>query len=78
MTRLQAVLNWVEQKEQLVYVCCLRSDELQLLNFFCANKFVLLLTVDIVFVNPLQTKRRPLYLKAQSVPRYKHSVIKTN
>jgi hypothetical protein len=72
MTRLHAVLNWVEQKERLVCVCCLRSDELQLLNFFCANKFVLLLTVDIVFVNPLLTKRRPLYLKTQSVPRYKH------
>jgi len=24
------------------------------------------------FVNPLQTKRRPLYLKTQSVPRCKH------
>jgi hypothetical protein len=32
------------------------------------------------FINPLKTKRRPLYLKAQSVPRCKHfiSVIKTN
>ena len=24
-------------------------------------------------INPLQTKRRPLYLKTQSVPRSKHS-----
>jgi len=31
-------------------------------------------------INPLNTKRRPLYLKTQSVPRSKHfiSVIKTN
>jgi len=33
-----------------------------------------------MYINPLQTKRRPLYLKTQSVPRSKHfiSVIKTN
>jgi hypothetical protein len=31
-------------------------------------------------INPLKTKRRPFYLKTQSVPRCKHfiSVIKTN
>jgi len=33
-----------------------------------------------MYFNPLKTKRRPLYLKTQSVPRCKHfiSVIKTN
>jgi len=33
-----------------------------------------------IYINPLKTKRRPLYLKTQSVPRSKHfiSVIKTN
>jgi len=35
-------------------------------------------TVNVWLFNPLQTKRRPLYLKTQSVPRSKHfiSVIK--
>ena len=36
--------------------------------------------VEFLNVNPLKTKRRPLYLKTQFVPRSKHfiSVIKTN
>ena len=37
--------------------------------------------VAYIYFNPLKTKRRPLYLKTQSVPRCKHfsiCVIKTN
>jgi len=34
--------------------------------------YAVLLNTDLFILNPLQTKRRPLYLKTQSVPRCKH------
>jgi len=36
------------------------------------KNFITVLKFEMNSVNPLKTKRRPLYLKTQSVPRCKH------
>ena len=40
--------------------------------YMCWNCSHLITKQNIRFVNPLNSKRRPLYLKTQSVPRCKH------
>ena len=65
--QLAKVICWASdmslvQKVRLcsMYVCRILSENLVSLSFVTST------------INPLQTKRRPLYLKTQSVPRCKH------
>jgi hypothetical protein len=44
-------------------------------GYFCFGKR-LLLGANLSHINPLKTKRRPLYLKTQSVPRCKHFLFR--
>jgi hypothetical protein len=49
MTRWQAVLNSVKQKNIYRFtVCFLKSGELQIINFFSANKVAILCSVDLL------------------------------
>ena len=42
------------------------------IKHFCALRQPFQAQYSLAYINPLQTKRRPLYLKTQSVPRCKH------
>ena len=41
-------------------------------GFLMLQQAVHILTNGLLYINPLKTKRRPLYLKTQYVPRSKH------
>jgi len=58
-------MSWNLKKEYYInfsnrFAALENSNESQDVNMACEN------------INPLKTKRRPLYLKIQSVPRCKH------